>query len=32
MLGPKDFATVDPIGERITLLAAVDQRALWADC
>ena len=30
MLGPKDFAAVDPIGERITLLAAVDQRALWA--
>ena len=26
---PKDFAAVDPIGERITLLAAVDQRALW---
>jgi hypothetical protein len=30
VLGPKDFAAVDPIGERITLLAAVDQRALWA--
>ncbi len=30
IVGPKDFATVDPIGERITLLAAVDQRSLWA--
>ena len=30
IVGPNDFATVDPIGERITLLAAVDQRALWA--
>ena len=30
VLGPNDFAAVDPIGERITLLAAVDQRALWA--
>ena len=30
ILGPRDFATVDPIGERITLLAAVDQRQLWA--
>ncbi len=30
IVGPKDFATVDPIGERITLLAGVDQRALWA--
>jgi hypothetical protein len=29
VLGPKDFTAVDPIGERITLLAAVDQRALW---
>lgn len=30
ILGPNDFSTVDPIGERITLLAAVDQRELWA--
>ena len=30
VLGPKDFAAVDPIGERITLLAAVDQRSLWS--
>ena len=29
IVGPDDFATVDPIGERITLLAAVDQRELW---
>ena len=28
ILGPRDFATVDPIGERITLLASVDQRQL----
>jgi len=30
IVGPRQFATVDPIGERITLLAAVDQRQLWA--
>lgn len=30
VLSPKDFAAVDPIGERITLLASVEQRALWA--
>jgi hypothetical protein len=30
IVGPKEFSAVDPIGERITLLAAVDQRELWA--